>query len=280
MPELQGEALRLYRSAHPGRLERFKERGNTCHGGQSPAARGIDEYDIDEGVVPRPPYFHRPEYDVESVYWAMVCVFLQAQPQDAPIEKYACEDVEETWTWLLNHRIPMRPKESDSRTLILMKVRSEWEDLFFEQMHDVAGLLHKISRHIRSEYALFDFAPGSYIEDHLHEAVQRLILDYLVSHRDNPVPLDPDHLRPTNGPSMQRKYALVANARASGTQLVGTGPGMWREGRKTPLDTNDASTTPAAPIRVANMSSAEPIATLNRTAGRAPARTIARRATV
>ncbi|KAI0772827.1 hypothetical protein BD413DRAFT_35061 [Trametes elegans] len=34
-------------------------------------------------------------------------------------------------------------------------------------------------------------------DDHLHEAVQRLILNYLVEHEDDPIPLTPGVLRMT-----------------------------------------------------------------------------------
>ena len=278
MPELHGEALELYRQAHPERLYKYRDHENTSHGGRSPSARGIALDEIDEGSVPTPHYFHRAEYDVESVYWSMVCTLLRAHPRDAPKEKYACDDVEKVWAKLLSHQIPMLPAGEDERTAILTKRNIAWRALFFQEMHDVARLLHQISRHIASEYALFDWDEGKYHEDHLHEAVQRLILDYLVSHRNNPIPLDPDHLRPTDGPSMERKNAHVANSHASGTQLVGTGPGMWREGRKGPLYLNDADITPA-PAGVAKVSPIERAVAPRKKAGRPPARALSRHAT-
>ena len=67
-------------------------------------------------------------------------------------------------------------------------------------MEDVATLMHDISSHVCSEYAVWDWTAGAYIEDHLHEALQRLIFQYLWDHRNADIPLDPGYLRPTNPP--------------------------------------------------------------------------------
>ncbi|KAI0765119.1 hypothetical protein C8Q74DRAFT_1286327 [Fomes fomentarius] len=69
---------------------------------------------------------------------------------------------------------------------------------FLPCMRDVAYLLYKLSRQVAPSYPLMPTPPPR--PDHLHEAMQRVILDYLVEHRDKDIPLDPARLRSTNGP--------------------------------------------------------------------------------
>ena len=59
-------------------------------------------------------------------------------------------------------------------------------------------MLFEIAEHVHPTYPLMETPPPH--PDHLHEAMQRIILNYLVAHRDNDIPLDPDNLRRTEGP--------------------------------------------------------------------------------
>ncbi|TFK78186.1 hypothetical protein K466DRAFT_668509 [Polyporus arcularius HHB13444] len=85
-------------------------------------------------------------------------------------------------------------------------------------MRDVALLLAEISHQTSPEYEYWTPRPP---DDHLHEAVQRLILQYLVDHLDKDIPLDPTHRRPTQPQTDKDKHrtdSTPGSTRANGTR--------------------------------------------------------------
>ncbi|RPD61735.1 hypothetical protein L227DRAFT_592819 [Lentinus tigrinus ALCF2SS1-6] len=187
MPTLTDEAKRLYVKAYgQHRYDQFTDKNPDTFRGGKPPKRWPN---------PLPPFVHRPCHDAESIFWTMLAALLRVQPKSAALEPYAHPLVAELWATLYAHKIPDKPQfYRDNRNALLMTVDEDWVDYFFPEMRDVALLLFDISRHIAPEYELWTPKPP---DDHLHEAMQRLILQYLVDHRDQPIPLDPDNLRPT-----------------------------------------------------------------------------------
>lgn len=165
MPELQGDALQSYIKAHgEERYERYSDKDGTCHGG-TPLKGNSDDMDENE----YPPFCHRPEHDVESIYWSMVSALLRARTISAPIDKYATNGVAVIWDILNNHEIPENPEPvQERRNPIVEMKKTMWVRLFCPEMHDVAVMLSDISKHVRSEYALWS---GDLHPDHLHEAI-------------------------------------------------------------------------------------------------------------
>ena len=199
MPDLHGEALDLYKAVHAERDARYQDFGDRTHGGFSPDARGLsDVTKFIESGQPVPTFVHRPEHDVESIFWTMLVVFLRMKPVSAPIETHSSAHHSTVWRLVIEHQVPVSEPQSDPREAILEQSLEEWESLFPSEMAGVAALLHEISKHVASEYTLWTWQKGKYRQDHLHEAVQRLIFQYLVDHRDDAIPLDPDNLRPTD----------------------------------------------------------------------------------
>lgn len=184
MPQLSEEARVLYVNAHgQARYDRYNDTKLTRHGACPP--------DFDDFDKPRP-FCHRPEHDVESVYWSLVSALLSVRPKGAEEEEIAALPLQDNWHRLLTNIIPDRPSSyTDPRDLTLKQSEAAWRDVFLGDMKDVAALLSNISRQIRPEYAFF---ADDLQQDHLHEAVQRLILQYLTDHND--IPLDPGRLRP------------------------------------------------------------------------------------
>ncbi len=207
MPTLESAALDLYVKAHGReRYERYNDKDETFHGGQLPK----DPYEIK-----CPAFRHRPEHDVESVFWALFTALLRAQPKGAPLEQWASSAVDNAWNILRQHTIPENTEaaEAENRHRILQWIPREWQSLFSPVMRDIAVLMHKITQQVACEYALWDGQNAMHI-DHLHEAVQRLILQYLVDHRDQPIPLDPEHPRPTRGPTLEERKLIMKEAHA------------------------------------------------------------------
>ena len=229
MPELSDEARALYAGVYgEARYERYNDRDGTRHGARPP--------DMDEEYETAPQFFHRPEHDVESVYWSMVSALLRVHPKGVDKEAEAAENMISTWTLLLGHKIPKKGfVDSDSRQAIVTKTQEPWRGLFLDKMKDVGTLLWKISRHVVAEYALW----GDGLQpDHLHEAVQRLILQYLIDHKD-PIELEPDYLRPIRDASTQDSKQ-VPSQRIS-TMATGTGT-VSREKRTTRASARSSQT--------------------------------------
>ncbi|TFK81817.1 hypothetical protein K466DRAFT_323716 [Polyporus arcularius HHB13444] len=131
--------------------------------------------------------------------------------------------VAELWKDLREHFIPDQPSRyRDTRDAIFMMGDTQWEEHFYPEMRDVAYLLFRISQQIAPEYEYWTPRPP---DDHLHEAVQRLILQYLVDHRDMDIPLLPGRSRPTQ-PEQNCNYESTPIA--TGGKL---GPGTY-DGRR------------------------------------------------
>lgn len=189
MPTLTGKALELYRKAYgSARYELYNEKDTkTRHGALPPEKEAHEITDI-------PAFTHRPEHDVESNFFTLLTVLLHLQPLSAPQEDYASEAITAIWATLRGHSIPNNPGVcSERRGWILQLNLEQWQCHFPPVMKDVARMIWLIARQISPEYALFQ---GHLEIDHLHEAVQRIILQYLVDHHDQPIPVDPEHLRP------------------------------------------------------------------------------------
>ena len=214
MPELHGEAYELYVKAHgPERYLRYAEKDNsTCHGSAPPTKRSH------ASAV----FTHRPEHDVESVAWTMLFILLRIRPETFEDEKkWAPIHVATIWQALHEHAIPDKPYDvSDNRDRVFKIKPSSWPEYFPPEMADVGIMLGRIMEQVEPEYAYCMTQPP---EDHLHEAVQRLILQYLVDHRDKDIKLDPDNLRPTKAAPPQERFKTVTSVVSKAQAQKGTG---------------------------------------------------------
>ena len=188
MPQLLGEAKDMYIKAHgQERYDRYAEKdSDTCHGCIPPSRRASG-----------PSVFtHRPEHDAESVGWTMLYTLLRVRPATFHDEKkWAPEWVAEIWDAFHKHAIRDSPTTSSEQRIIVFQIpQDEWPLYFPPEMADVAIMMSRIMQQVLPEYAYWPIQPP---EDHLHEAMQRIILQYLVDHRDKDIKLNPDNLRPT-----------------------------------------------------------------------------------
>ena len=196
MPTLKGEVKRRYEERHSGnpRYDAYSDMGNTSHGGASAQDLGISWRSPDRTLIPT--FYHRPEHDAESIYWSMVCVLLRVRPTTFPKTEYAEDMYGETWKLLDAHQIHNSGSRwKDSRQLILDYSKEEWQSLFPVEMNDVAELMWNISEQVSPEYGLWEWPEGKYRKDHLHEALQRLIFEYLYIHHNSDIALDPSSHR-------------------------------------------------------------------------------------
>ncbi|KAI0657468.1 hypothetical protein C8Q70DRAFT_268210 [Cubamyces menziesii] len=194
MPSLAGKAKELYLKAYGNaRYDQYNDfpGGPTFHGG---TPRPGDDDELDE-IAYRLPFRHRWEHDAESVFWAMYSILLRVRPQNGKETPSTRASAKYVWGILQRHRIPGSGRRGvyDERELILERSKKNFVSSFLPAMVDVAHLLQSIAVQVNPSYALMDPLPP--FEDHLHEAMQRLILQYLVDHEDEPIPLTPGVLR-------------------------------------------------------------------------------------
>ncbi|KAH9903403.1 hypothetical protein C8Q73DRAFT_635278 [Cubamyces lactineus] len=196
MPTLGGKAKELYIQAYgKTRYDQYTDdlKGFTRHGG---LPRRDDFKDIQK-IAETMSFFHRWEYDAESVFWTMYAVLLRAKPRNAEETPSAVTALKAAWGTLKAHTIPDTPDElvpyTDVRQPLLGYNEAQFVAAFHPIMKDVAILLQRIAEQVSPTYALMDPLPP--FDDHLHEAMQRLILEYLVDHEQNPIPLVPGVVR-------------------------------------------------------------------------------------
>ena len=194
MPQLLGEAKDMYIKAHgQERYDRYAEKdSDTCHGCIPPSRRASG-----------PSVFtHRPEHDAESVGWTMLYTLLRVRPETFHDEKkWAPHRVANIWDAFHKHAIDDEPDDtSEQRTIVFQIEQRNWPLYFPPEMADIAMMMYRIMQQVLPEYAYWPIQPP---EDHLHEAMQRIILQYLVDHRNKDIKLNPNNLRPTKRASAE-----------------------------------------------------------------------------
>lgn len=225
MPDLSVEARTLYDQVHgPHRYDRFKEGEGTFHGGIPPPS----------GTTPEIPkdFYHKMEYDAESVFWSALSALLLVRPADEEESPECANAMKRMWKQLQSHTIEaIKPGTdyvdlTDPREQTFLRCRDRrYLSALLPCMRDVAYLLYNLSRQVAPSYPLMSIPPPR--PDHLHEAMQRLILDYLVAHRDKDIPLAPTRLRataddpPKDVPKPDTKSANSRKRTRDGEQAIG-----------------------------------------------------------
>ncbi|KAI0772797.1 hypothetical protein BD413DRAFT_612288 [Trametes elegans] len=195
MPLLTLQAKEKYVAVYgEERYNAYNDEGHTFHGGTSV----VDLYGSVRlgGAKVSVPFYHRWEYDAESVFWTLYSVLIRVIPQGATFSDDAQKALWTHWTKLATHTIS--DSEMDNRQPLLEDDVESFLPVFDPAMHDVAALLLSMARQVTPSYALMSTLPPH--DDHLHEALQRLILNYLVEHLDHPILLIPGQLRETKEP--------------------------------------------------------------------------------
>ncbi|KAH9903424.1 hypothetical protein C8Q73DRAFT_722171 [Cubamyces lactineus] len=241
MPLLDEKAKELYIKVYGE--ERYNKYNDSCsvpktyHGGIPPEDNSLY---VLEQKAENMAFYHRLEYDAESIFWTMYSALLRVTPVDfkETPKDITASTLSDIWRVLQNHVIPETPSPIDSRTTLLFGHRI-LPNAFPPVMRPVAHLLLRIIRHVLPSYPLMDKLPP--YDDHLHEAMERLILQYLVDNRDTPIILKPHTLRALKFPDIH-----AANRGVHGGSLeafesrhsVVEGRGSSR-GEKRPLEAVD-----------------------------------------
>ena len=241
MPTLLPEARLLYDKLHgPNRYKLYEDTPNaTIHGG-IPLPRGLDPVEMEPPS--RSEFYHKLEYDAESVFWSLASALLRVQPQDESDNPTASAKLKYLWDIFEEHSIgELGIDQSDLREGVIFDRRlSFYTGVFLPCMHDVAVMFFHMVQQVRTSYGLMTTPPPH--ADHLHEAMQRLILNYLVEHRDQDIKLTPGVIRDTNiGPRQRRtngtRYYMAQKLREATQVTLSTEasmPSQVRDGFQPP----------------------------------------------
>ncbi|KAI0075775.1 hypothetical protein K474DRAFT_1773051 [Panus rudis PR-1116 ss-1] len=174
MPKLQGDVLELYKKVYSAETyDKYQDQPGITHGGTV-----IDESE----ELEMPPFHHRPDHDVESMYWVLFKTLLLAYP-DAPYAE-PTPKFDSAWAAIRDHTIS---SVYDTRIPILSHGVHTIEQILHPRLSSLAPLLVSLGRQVKPEYAYLSPSPPA---DHLHEAFRRILLQHIVN-MDDPIPLRP-----------------------------------------------------------------------------------------
>lgn len=180
MPELEAKAKELY----------LKNYGQDTYDAYIDVAANIYHGSKFQEPSNAPPSFsHRPDHDVESLFWVLVFCVILALPLDADEE--LTQDFVDAWTVMETHAI-VSDKTVDPRTYFLTIEKAGWEQMVHPKLSSLAGMMIKLADQIAPEYGYLNPPPK---RDHLHEAFRRILLEQILAMEDNPIPLTPNVFR-------------------------------------------------------------------------------------
>ncbi|CAL1717125.1 unnamed protein product [Somion occarium] len=192
MPSLEGRAKEIYQRVYGQEsYDRYEDSAGTFHGGRASSRKATDVT-----------FIHRPDHDVESMFWLLVAVFLLAKPLGEP--DYSTAKLYDAWGAMQRHTIAA-PGHSDTREILLSQYNVEsWQAALHPGLSCLAPLLDSLALQVQPEYAMMDPAPP---EDHLHEAFRRLILEHIVGMGDTDIDLEVGIERETEPPTHGKRKA-------------------------------------------------------------------------
>ena len=181
MPRLKGKALELYIAAWGDETyQRYCDADGLTHGAHPPDAQAAREIrKRDEDI----PSIYRPEHDVESAFWSFFVTTLQLVPIGAGADERS-RRFHNIWRVLLEHEACSELDERDNMILDVMTGQGPryFKGVLHPQLEPVlARLLWQLAQQITPEYALLS---QSIAPDHLHEAVRRILLQFMVDMED------------------------------------------------------------------------------------------------
>lgn len=184
MPELSGKSRELYNKTWGEQVYAlYCDNGETRHGAIIPAEDELYnrwETGITEDIN------HQPCHDVESMFWSLYVTSIQVVPKcDEP--DMIRQPFIQAWEALQEHQIgDPRFQECDARDAIMVNLPRRIRRMLHPGFSSspLPKLLTALVEHIRPEYELIrEELPH---QDHLHEAMRRLLLDCIVEMEGKP----------------------------------------------------------------------------------------------
>lgn len=148
-----------------------------------------------------PEFHHRPEHDVESIFWVLVYTLIQANPRRSKkrVDKTSRSAYWQALGQFQNHTIHDNAI-GDNRDIILRAAPETLEAMLHPELRSLSGMLVEMIAHINPEYG---YLPNTIDESHLHEAMRRILLEQIVRMKEKPIPLRPGEPRPGPPPKTE-----------------------------------------------------------------------------
>ncbi|KDQ06761.1 hypothetical protein BOTBODRAFT_39363 [Botryobasidium botryosum FD-172 SS1] len=168
MPQLEGDALAAYKSAHDD--DAYREYNDK-----------FPEIALKDFPEPPPPLVHRAFHDAESTFWVMCWFLARAMPanshdQPNPDDRFYASFCKA----MLTHQIG--DGAADTRGDLRFRKATHWGRIFHPQLQFLLRMLSTIDCYLVGERA-YRTEPGL-AEDHAYEAMQRALLTEIVRLRD------------------------------------------------------------------------------------------------
>ena len=131
-------------------------------------------------------FVHRPDHDVESIFWVLLYVLIVAEPKD---DSGNWDKTRNKEAYLLFEEHTIKKNSTDDiRSFILGWNQRKLVSALDPKFRSLGPILHEMRCQIRPEYAELDEEPP---KDHLHEVMRRLLLGHILKMED-PIALNPD----------------------------------------------------------------------------------------
>lgn len=175
MPELEGRARDIYIEFYTQETYDLysDEDDDTVHG-RNPPKRSHSSL----------PFSHRPDHDVESIFWVLVFAVMTALPKgavDTPSQAFY-----EGMKYLRGHTIE-EGALGDSRDWFFFRDSNDWKRMLHSKLSPIAKMMEDLAMQVYPEYGLLYPPPRP---EHLHEAFRRILLNQILSMEDD-IPLTP-----------------------------------------------------------------------------------------
>ncbi len=151
MPSLSVEAQKVYTAVYGQEAyDSYNDKEGQVHSSKVPVLK-----------EDRPPaqekFYHRPDHDIESVFWVLLATLLRAQPKTRT-DDVDLADYWEAYDYFLNHTIQTGRKQ-DSRTGLLNYTSAWFAEALDPKLRGLAPMLRDMARQIRPEYAYLNPPP-------------------------------------------------------------------------------------------------------------------------
>ncbi|KAJ8508038.1 hypothetical protein ONZ45_g9649 [Pleurotus djamor] len=183
MPEVPKEVSERYKALYKDSKDPLRtfDDDDTTHGGRL-NNRKLMEYD-DSREKRRAHFQHLPRHDAESLFWCMLAFLMQALPAQNKDDELEHDihnaELNKHWRFFRDHQIPDQTVHNDTRLSFLDDL--DWSIILHHKLAFVAPMLKEMVFQVRPEYALLKPIPDHL---HLHEAMQRLLLKYMLVWKD------------------------------------------------------------------------------------------------
>jgi hypothetical protein len=149
-----------------------RDTAGTSHGGH------LHRLDQPPGL-----FLHRPDHDIESVFWTLLSSVLQVYPSDAPHTSPRFQAaIKNLDSHVIDHT------EDDSRLTFTSWEEEDFHAALHPRLTTLVPMLQQMALQIQPKYAYLLPLPRM---EHLHKAMWRLLLQQIVDMGDNVIPLDP-----------------------------------------------------------------------------------------